>query len=329
MKHVNVSLFVPHLGCPHTCIFCNQKTISGCTKPIAKEDIVSACETASACPHDMDSSEIAFFGGSFTAIDRETMLSCLETAAPYVGTQFKGIRISTRPDCIDEEVLTILKEHGVTAIELGAQSMNADILEKNERGHTPEATYKAAELIRSFGFSLGLQMMTGLYGSTPEDDIYTAECFIKMKPDTVRIYPTVVLENTRLAELYREGVYTPYGFDETVELCAGLLKKFTDEGIRVIRLGLHSGGNVEEGFVAGVYHPAFRELCEALIFRREAEKALAELPSGAYRLYVPKGCTSKMTGQKKSNILFFAEKGYDISVEENEDIEGFVVKTHI
>lgn len=329
MKHINVSLFVPHLGCPHACIFCNQKTISGCTEPLRKEDIIRACETASACAHDINDSEIAFFGGSFTAIDRETMISCLETAAPYVGTQFGGIRVSTRPDRIDEEVLAVLKRYGVTAIELGAQSMRADVLGKNERGHSPDATVKAAALIKEHGFSLGLQMMTGLYGSTPEDDVYTAECFIRMKPDTVRIYPTVVLENTRLAELYRAGEYIPCGFEETVALCADLLRRFTDEGIRVIRLGLHSGGNVEEGYVAGVYHPAFRELCEALIFRQEAERALQELPAGAYTLYVPKGCMSKMKGQKKSNILYFADKGYDISVAENESVVGFGVKTHI
>ena len=329
MKHVNVSLFVPHLGCPHTCIFCNQKTISGHTEPLKKEDIISACEIASKGEHSIEDSEIAFFGGSFTAIDRKDIIACLETAYPYVKTQFGGIRISTRPDCINEEILSVLKKYGVTAIELGAQSMKKDILDKNERGHSPEDTFKAAELIKSFGFSLGLQMMTGLYGSTPEDDIYTAECFIKIKPDTVRIYPTVVLENTKLSELYKSGEYAPYGFDETVKLCARLLKMFYDENIKVIRLGLHSGGNVEEGYVAGVYHPAFRELCEALIYREEAEKLLFSLPKGRYELLVPKGAISKMTGQKKSNINYFEDKGYFLTVRESDELEGYRVKTHI
>ena len=326
MKHINVSLFVPHLGCPHTCVFCNQKTISGQTAGLKPQDIVSACETAAKCPHDIRDSEIAFFGGSFTAIDRETMLSCLQTASPYVGTQFGGIRVSTRPDCIDGEVLSLLKGYGVTAIELGAQSMREAVLVKNERGHTPEDTVKAAALIREYGFSLGLQMMTGLYGSTPEDDRYTAECFIKIKPDTVRIYPTVVLENTRLAELYRAGEYTPYGFEETVSLCAELLLRFTDEHIRVIRLGLHSGGNVEEGYVAGVYHPAFRELCENEIFRKKAEALLTSLPEGSYTLDVPMGAVSKMTGQKKSNLRYFADKGYLFSVQEAPELSGYTVR---
>ncbi len=326
MKHVNVSLFVPHLGCPHACIFCNQKTISGHTEPLKTQDIISACDIASKCVHDINNSEIAFFGGSFTAIDRETMLSCLNAAAPYVGTQFKGIRISTRPDSIDDEVLSVLKKYGVTAIELGAQSMRADILSKNERGHSPEDTYKAARLIKSYGFSLGLQMMTGLYGSTPEDDMYTAEQFIKMRPDTVRIYPTVVLENTRLAELYRSGEYAPYGFDDTVRLCARLLKMFADENIKVIRLGLHSGGNVEEGYVAGVYHPAFREVCESMIFREEAEKLLASKPCGAYEILVPAGSVSKMTGQKKSNLTYFSQKGYTLTVRETDTLSGYTAQ---
>lgn len=325
MKHVNVSLFVPHLGCPHACIFCNQKTISGHTEPLKESDIVSACEIAAKCGHDINNSEIAFFGGSFTAVDRDTMLACLITAAPYVGTQFKGIRVSTRPDCIDGEVLSVLKKYGVTAIELGAQSMKEDVLIKNERGHSPEDTFKASALIREYGFSLGLQMMTGLYGSTPADDIYTAEQFIKIRPDTVRIYPTVVLENTKLAQLYREGVYVPYGFDETVELCAELLERFTDESIKVIRLGLHSGGNVEDGYVAGVYHPAFRELCEALIFRSKAEKLLSGKAPGGYLVTVPKGATSKMTGQKKSNIVYFSQKGYNLTVRESDGISGYTV----
>lgn len=326
MKHVNVSLFVPHLGCPHTCIFCNQKTISGCSEPITGAEIVSACETASKCPHDINDSEIAFFGGSFTAVDRETMIACLESAVPYVGTQFGGIRISTRPDCIDEEVLGVLKRYGVTAIELGAQSMRAKVLDLNERGHSPEDTYKASALIKAYGFSLGLQMMTGLYGSTPDDDRYTAECFINIKPDTVRIYPTVVLEHTRLAELYRSGAYVPYGLDETAELCSELLERFTAEGIRVIRLGLHSGGNVEEGYVAGVYHPAFRELCEALLFRRAAAKALYGKTPGAYTVLVPPGSISKMVGQQKSNIRYFEAQGYALRVRESDELHDHGVK---
>lgn len=312
MKHINVSLFVPHLGCPNACIFCNQKTISGKCEPLKIEDIIKAAEIAKNGNYEIKNSEIAFFGGSFTAIDRNDMISFLETAKPYIGTYFGGIRISTRPDCIDREVLDILKNYSVTAIELGAQSMDRDVLIKNERGHTPEDTVKASKLIKEYGFSLGLQMMTGLYGSSPEKDIYTAERFIELSPDTVRIYPTVVLQNTKLALLYEKGEYTPQKTEDAVNLCAGLLFRFHRNNIKVIRLGLHSGGNVEEGFIAGVYHPAFRELCESKIYKDIIEEKLYSLPDGDYTLAVAPSEISKASGHKRSNTEFFRQIGKNI-----------------
>ncbi len=312
MKHMNVSLFVPHLGCPNSCIFCNQKTISGKTEALSTGDIIKAAEIAKDCVYEKSNSEIAFFGGSFTAIEREKMISYLETAAPYIGTFFGGIRISTRPDCINDEILLLLKKYGVTAIELGAQSMCDEVLSLNERGHTSEDTVRAAELIKKHGFSLGLQMMTGLYGSDTERDIYTARRFVELKPDTVRIYPTVVLSGTKLCTLYGNGLYTPPSLGESVELCSQLLMMFYENSIRVIRLGLHSGGNVEEGFVAGVYHPAFRELCEAEIYKRIIEEKLSSLPEGNYTLAVKASELSKAVGQKRSNISYFGQKGKNI-----------------
>lgn len=313
MKHVNVSLFVPHLGCPHSCIFCNQNTISGQTEPLTKEEIIRSADIAAKCEHDINSSEIAFFGGSFTAIKRSLMIEYLETAKPYIGRDFGGIRLSTRPDCIDDEILALLKSYGVTAIELGAQSMCQEVLDANERGHTPEDTIRASKLIKDAGFSLGLQMMTGLYMSNDEKDIYTAECFTKLKPDTVRVYPTVVLENTKLCRLYREGKYIPQTLETAVPLCARLLDIFDDAGIKVIRMGLHSGGNVEDGYVAGAYHPAFRELCEGEAYRRKTEELLKDKPAGAYTVYVNPREISKAVGQKKCNCNYFMKEGKAVS----------------
>jgi len=183
MKHVNVALFVPHVGCPNLCSFCNQRTISGNTKLPRKEDIDSAVKIAADCDYDRTDSEIAFFGGSFTAIDEEYMTYLLECAYPYVKDGFfKGIRISTRPDAIDENKLSILKKYGVTAIELGAQSLEDDVLKMNDRGHTVRDVYKASEMIKQAGFELGLQMMTGLYGDTYEKCIKTAEKIIEIQP---------------------------------------------------------------------------------------------------------------------------------------------------
>ena len=316
MKHINVALFVPHKGCPHMCSFCNQKTISGTSGELTENDIDEAVRIATSKEYDKTNSEIAFFGGSFTAIDRDYMTHLLECAYKYVGQGlFKGIRCSTRPDAIDDEVLEILKKYGVTAIELGAQSMDDEVLSMNDRGHTADDVVNASELIKKHGFELGLQMMTGLYGSTREKDIQTAEKLIELKPETVRIYPTVVLENTRLACLYRSGEYTPETTQEAVENCSVILDMFNNAGIKVIRLGLHSGGNVEEGFVAGAYHPAFRELCESRIYLKKVKDYIkTEKITGKMMIYVCPSEISKMTGQKKENILLLERMGVHAGV---------------
>ena len=208
--------------------------------------------------------EIAFFGGSFTAIDRQYMLELLTAAKPFTGV-FKGIRISTRPDCIDDEVLALLKEYGVTSIELGAQSMDNSVLELNNRGHKAEDVVNASKRIKEFGFSLGLQMMTGLYGATPEKDLATAKKIIELKPDTVRIYPTVVMKNTDLAEYYLNGSFVPYTLEESVSLCSTLILLFAKADIKIIRLGLHYSDSLVKNSLDGNYHPAFKELCESRI----------------------------------------------------------------
>lgn len=316
MKHINVALFVPDLGCPHRCSFCNQKTISGKQNPINAADIEKAVETALSTA-DCNEGEIAFFGGSFTAIDRGYMLELLKKAEEYVSKGlFRGIRISTRPDCINEEILEILRSYGVSSIELGCQSMDDDVLSMNNRGHTSDCVVRASELIRCYGFELGVQMMTGLYGDTREKSLETARKLISLKPDTARIYPTVVLEGTELERLYRNGKYTPQSIEEATELCSELLMMFNGSGIRVIRLGLHSGGNVEEGFVAGVYHPAFRELCESRIYLKLTEKELEtqKLSGGEIEITVGSRYVSMLAGQKKSNVKYLQAKGYKVRI---------------
>lgn len=258
--------------------------------------------------------EIAFFGGSFTAIDRDYMLSLLEQTVPYID-RFKGIRISTRPDCIDDEILTLLKKYKVTSIELGAQSMNDTVLLANNRGHSALDVVNASYLIKDYGFSLGLQMMTGLFKSTDEIDIQTACEFIKLKPDTVRIYPTVIMKNTRLEELYNNGEYVPKSLDEAVNLCSKLLCMFSDKDINVIRLGLHYSESLEKTAVAGAYHPAFRELCESKIM---FDKLLNLLDKNNIHseceIMVSPSCVSKMIGNKKSNIKRLYDLGYNVKI---------------
>ena len=199
MKNANVSIFVSHFGCPQKCTFCNQHSITGAYGDVI-ENAKIAIETASrTLGENSKNAEIAFFGGSFTAIDEKYMKTLLGLAYEYVKTgQFKGIRISTRPDKISAEILDLLKSYGVTAIELGAQSMSDKVLSMNNRGHNSACVVEASGLIKSYGFELGLQMMTGMYGSDDETDIETAKKIIALSPDTVRIYPTVVIENTEL-----------------------------------------------------------------------------------------------------------------------------------
>ncbi len=338
MKHANISLFVPHRGCPHQCSFCNQKTISGSVKELTPQEIKETLAKAVEDGIDPQNTEIAFFGGSFTAIEREYMLSLLEETKPFIEQgYFCGIRVSTRPDAIDEGILEILKEYKVTSIELGAQSTDSQVLLLNHRGHTHDDIIKASKLIKEKGFSLGLQMMTGLLGDTPEKSLKTAEDIIALKPDTVRIYPTIVLEGTYLGELYKKGDYKPQTLEEATELCAVLLKHFHDENITVIRLGLHSGGNVEEGYLAGPYHPAFGELCESKIYLQKAKKILSEkyplenknicslAESKPIILYVNDREISKMTGQKGSNKLHLKRAGWDVTVKGKKTLNKYEI----
>lgn len=315
MKHSNISIFVPHAGCPHKCSFCDQKTISGTQRPPKAQDVHRICTQALNEVKDRKNCEIAFFGGSFTAIERSYMISLLEAAYDYVGENgYKGIRISTRPDFIDREVLDILKAYGVTAIELGAQSMVNKVLEANERGHTAEDVYKASELIREYGFELGLQMMAGLYKSSVDDEFDSLKSMTEIHPDTMRIYPVVVLRGTRLAELYESGEYKLLPFDTVTRICALMLLSFDANDIEVIKCGLHASEMVERDMVAGFYHPAFKEICESLIYRWRMEELIAyNAPSVAgeriweYVFAVNPSCISKAMGHEKSNYKYFYE----------------------
>lgn len=327
MKHANISLFVPHMGCPHQCSFCNQKTISGSTKPLTPEDVFNTLNEAKLHNNEPDKTEIAFFGGSFTAIPRDYMVSLLETAKPFIDDgYFCGIRISTRPDAIDEDVLKILKEYSVTAIELGAQSTDEDVLRLNKRGHKREDIFKASVLIKEKGFSLGLQMMTGLLGDSFPKALKTCDDIIRLKPDTVRIYPTIVLEGTKLCELFEKGEYAPQTTDEAVQICSVLLKKFHENNIKVIRLGLHSGGNVEDGYIAGPYHPAFGELCESKIYLNIAKEKLNDFEKGEFTIFVNNREISKMTGQKGSNKKELFKDGYIVTVKGDNSLGKYEMK---
>lgn len=330
MKHSNISIFVPHIGCPNMCSFCNQHTISGTQKAPDADEVRKICEKALLEIKHPQNTEIAFFGGSFTAITRDYMTALLEAAYAFVGDgMFSGIRISTRPDCIDEEILGILKRYGVKAIELGAQSMSDMVLKSNDRGHTAEDVEKASRLIRKNGFELGLQMMTGLYKSTLMDDMDTARYIADLKPDTVRIYPVVVLKGTRLAELYKQGEYEMISLNEMMMFCANLICFFEEHNIKIIKCGLHASEFVEQDMVAGYYHPAFREMCETYIYRDVISRTIRSdyhSDRGNIVVEVNDKCVSKAVGQNKINPEYFRKQGIELIIKGNENIPKYQCK---
>ncbi len=322
--HSNISIFVPHIGCPNMCSFCNQRHITGKHLAPTAEDVDEAVNIAlKSKNYNPETTEIAFFGGSFTAINRNYMFTLLNSAFKYVHKGLvAGIRISTRPDAIDMGILTILKSYGVTAIELGAQSMNDKVLKKNNRGHTAKDVVTASKLIKDMGFSLGIQMMTGLYGDNDEMTLRTAKEIIKLEPDTVRIYPTIVLKDTDLAAMYADSFYTPQTLDDAVSLATKLLSMFNEANIKVIRLGLHS---IEpDSYIAGPWHPAFSELCISNLYFNNAKKLLTE--KGEWILYVGRSETSKMIGQKRINISKLHELGFDCTVKTDASLKPFEIK---
>ena len=273
-KQYIIPIFVPHLGCPNDCIFCNQKSISGQKSNMTKEKAKEIIENyLKSIDKENAQIEIAFFGGSFTAIEEERQEELLQVASEFVKSgQVESIRVSTRPDAIDKKILKRLKKYKVKTIELGVQSSNNYILKRINRGHTFEDVKRAAKLIRWNGFRLGVQMMVGLPESTTIDEINTAKELIKLKPKMVRIYPVLVIKNTPLEKELEKGTYKPLTVVQAVEVCKEIVRLFYDKNIDIIRIGLQPTDEISEPgsekseVVAGPYHPAFRQLVESAMW---------------------------------------------------------------
>ena len=298
-----IPIFVPHLGCPNDCVFCNQRRISGSPLPASGADVTRTLENARA--NHMAGAQLAFYGGSFTAIDPAVQEELLGAAQPFLkdGT-ISSIRLSTRPDAIDDRVIDRLRAYGVETVELGAQSMDDKVLYEAGRGHTAGETETAAGLLKAAGFSLVLQMMTGLPGADEQSDVETARKIIALRPDGVRIYPTVVVRNTPLEDMWKSGAYREHTVEAAVNVCARILPMMEAAGIPVIRLGLNPTEELSHGgAVAGAYHPALGELVRSEILRRRAAELLQGVPEGSFvTLGVASGRVSAMTGQKRRNV---------------------------
>lgn len=314
-RHYIIPIFVPHFGCPNDCVFCNQRKITGLSTNLSQEDAKKIIIDHLSSFKEDSFIEIAFYGGSFTAIDLEIQKELLNVAYSFKKEgRVNEIRLSTRPDAIDEKILSILKEFGVDTIELGVQSLDDYVLSQSDRGHKSSHVYKAVDLIKDFDFKLGLQMMIGLPGDSREKSIYTGEKFIDLKPDCVRIYPTLVIKNTNLEKDFLNKTYKPLTLNGAVELSTILLMMFKINNINVIRVGLQPTENIQLGkdVVAGPFHPAFRQLVEANILKTIIDNELDKRKNSIYKKDLIIESNSKnisnIAGQKSSNIKYFREK---------------------
>ena len=324
MKNHNIPIFVPHRGCPYNCVFCNQKRITGVGTDVTPHDVVRIISENLKTIDTNDSfTEAAFFGGSFTGIPIAEQNSLMDAAKKFVDNKsIDGIRLSTRPDYISEEIVQNLLNHKVTTIELGVQSMDSEVLEKSKRGHTQKDVERAVAVIKKYPIRLGLQMMTGLPGDTDEKSLYTAEEIIKLKPDMVRIYPTLTIADTYLEKMYKDGRYVPQTLDEAVEIAKQLLLKFEKNNIKVIRLGLQSTAEICENgsVIAGPVHSAFGELVENSIYYDIIREKLVEKKD--CDVFVNPSEISKAVGNKKINInKFKSEMGINVKIHGDKNLK--------
>lgn len=329
-KHKNIPIFVPHVGCPNDCVFCNQRKISGKIE-FDPDAVPFEIERALATIPSGSDVEIAYFGGSFTGIEPSLMLKLLGIAAGYVEKgKVQSIRLSTRPDFIDEKILTILKEHYVKTVEIGFQSMDDGVLAASKRGHTTADSCNAACLIKEYGFELVGQMMTGLPSSDINKEIFTARELCRMGVDAARIYPTVVFCDTELCNMAKSGTYTSLTLEQSVNSAYEAYKIFYDNGVEVIRCGLCAADNLfEEGTVCSDgYHEALGEMVESRIMYDNIIRAVGDNPPPQISVSVAEGMTSRAVGHKKSNkIKLYENFGIKrLKVIESRELCGFEVR---
>ena len=316
--HVNLAIFVPHQGCPKDCIFCNQSRITGAERlhRYTEAEIKKMIETGLSTINRNQNVEIAFFGGSFTGLPRSYQRLLLSVAQGYIQSgQVHGIRLSTRPDYITPSIMEFLVSYGVTTIELGAQSLDEEVLLRAKRGHTPEHVEKAVATIRQYPVQLGLQLLPGLPGDTLEKSVLTARQTAELAPDFVRIYPALVIEDTELAIVYREGMYHPLTLEESVKWVGEMWLVFLKAHIPVIRMGLHSSEDLRTPgtILAGPFHPSFRQLVEEALYKRLLKRMMEEISdagsTGILELTIHPADETSLRGRRNCNLRMI-EKGF-------------------
>ena len=310
-----IPLFVPHAGCKHSCVFCDQVKITGKSSSASINDVTQVVSKTLNAACRESAVEIAFFGGSFTAIPINQQNALLDAVQPMlVGNN--SIRLSTRPDCFTNDDAKRLRSYGVRTIEFGVQSMCDDVLSASQRGHTSKDVIAAVEVAIRNGFDIVLQMMTGLPDDTYQKSVYTAKSLVDLSPHAVRIYPAVVVKDTILYKMWQNGQYKEHSLDEAIEVCSEICKIFWAAKIPIIRLGLNPTKEFAMGAaVAGAYHPAFGELVYSNIFYQKAVKLLSEneVAAGSNVCFiVPQGKTSAMTGHCRKNVIAL-RKGFSLA----------------
>lgn len=341
-KTMNIPIFIPHNGCPNDCVFCNQRSISGVKQSEELEKVRDFIEESIQSANGRRDIEIAFFGGSFTGLDQSIQKSYLDLGKEFVEQyNLKGIRMSTRPDYISDEIISFLQNYPVTAIELGVQSLNKEVLDATKRNHSLEDVTRAVTLIKGAGIELGLQMMIGL----PKDCLTyvreTMEQVIAYEPKTLRIYPTLVIKDTELEIMYKQGLYKPLSLDEAVMQVAEILPEFLARGITILRVGLQANEGLNSGdYIAGPYHPAFKELVmDQIIYNRVIQElenlnietklsnevehqSLETLDANNKKDVIILGNNkmyNRLIGHKKNNKTAFESLGYKLGLDPNLD----------
>lgn len=331
-RHYIIPIFVPHEGCPHDCVFCNQGRITGeeqtliigpknkLENNVNREFVIKTIdEYLETIERKNSTLEVSFFGGTFTAININKQRELLQVAKEY---KEKGlieyIRLSTRPDYINEFILDHLKEYNVDIIELGVQSLDDEVLKKSGRGHSSEQVEKASKLIKEYGFVLGHQIMIGLPGDTLEKDVYSVKKSLEMKPDLCRIYPALVIKDTPMEDMYLDKTYEPYSLEEAIDVCEKIYRMYRNDNVNIIRVGLQPTDNIAEGkdVVAGPFHPAFRELVESKILNNDIYDSIKD-NTGEVIIEIHPNRISKLYAGKKKFFEELKNKANNVQININ------------
>jgi histone acetyltransferase (RNA polymerase elongator complex component) len=325
-KHFTIPVFIPMQACPFRCIFCDQEKISGHVDIPNPEDVVQIIEkNLTTIPTVNTDVEVGFFGGTFTGISAGLQQAYLEAVQPFIlKKQIEGIRLSTRPDFIDGANLAMLNKFNVHTIELGAQSMNGEVLKRSGRGHSVQDIITASEKIRENGFRLGLQMMVGLPGDSAEKSVATAIKFVEMKARDVRIYPALVIRGTPLEKLFKQGKYKPMELGEAVDVVSRVYRIFEKAGVNIIRIGLHPSDGLINGeeLIAGPFHVSFRELVLTKLWEEELQNLLQNEGKDKITVFIPPGQINYAVGYQSKNKNRLLEKFKNVRFKTDQTLTG-------